>query len=110
MGLPLFSEKRMEQRKRLTGLLPGRLKTSTGLDVSCQPVNVSQNGLGILTDLPLSTGDVVTLFLRDESVDLKVVWIKEDFGRREFKRYGLESSKTESINLESIFIDAGCLV
>ncbi len=110
MALALFAEKRLQQRRRLTGLLPGRLKTEDGKDISCQPVNVSENGLGILTDSLLSIGDILTLFLKEDAIQLKVVWIKEDFGRRDFKRYGLEALKSEVPNLENVFVEAGCLV
>jgi hypothetical protein len=108
MGLALFQERRMDLRKKLTGLLPGRLRSSKGNDINCRPVDVSENGLGIISKDNLAVNDVVELQVKDILISLKVGWVKPDFGKRDLFRYGLVSQNAK-YNLEEIFISSGCM-
>ena len=43
-------ERRQSRRKSLTGLLPGRLSIiDTDQSLSCKPIDVSKEGIGIIT-------------------------------------------------------------
>jgi hypothetical protein len=108
MALPLFKEKRLSTRLALSGLLPGRLLTVDGKDVDCKPKDVSKNGFGIQSDSILPTGAILILKMKNVSVQLEVAWSQPGFGKRDQTRYGLVT-KDMNINLEQIFIEAGCL-
>ena len=107
MGLALFKERRLDLRKNLTGLLPGRLKNKSGVDINCRPVDVSENGLGIVSVDRLAAEDVLELHVKDKVITLKVAWVRPDFGKRDLFRYGLISK--DQINIEEIFISSGCM-
>lgn len=108
MGLPLFQEKRISIRRSLTGLLPGRLTTVDGQDIICQPKDVSSHGLGITSQTILPVGAVLILKLKNKNVMLEVTWSQPGFGKRDIFRYGL-ITKDHSLDLESSFIETGCL-
>ncbi len=109
MGIPAIIERRNASRKKLSGLLPARLSVeSTMVDISCKPVDVSDHGLGIITETHLAIGTLVVLHLPGSPLILEVKWSEQDFGRRDLKRYGLElKSGGESIARK--FEEAGCL-
>ncbi len=108
MALALFKERRMSIRKQLTGLLPGKLVDARGKTLNAEPVDVSEHGLGIVTQSRLEEGEELYLVLNKErSVRLKVIWSSEDFSKNDLTRYGLECSG--DINLEEIFIQYMCL-
>jgi len=110
MGLALFKERRLDNRRRLTGLLPGRLtKVSTGKDLPVKLVDVSQNGIGIIANEPLEPGSEIQLQLQERHISLLVAWVQPDFGKCDNFRYGLVTLNPEE-NIEQIFIDSGCLV
>ncbi|TWW08013.1 hypothetical protein E3A20_28580 [Planctomyces bekefii] len=99
----------MSERKRLTGLLPARLQLeSTKADIICKPVDVSAHGLGIVASKEIEVGAVLSLQLKDHPVSLKVAWSQPDFGKQNMHRYGLVALD-QSVNLEDLFIAAGCL-
>jgi hypothetical protein len=109
MGLALFKERRLADRKRLTGLLPGRLLLSaTRAEIVCRPVDVSANGLGIVIDKEIDPGTELELHLKSGTVRLQVAWAQPDFGKQNMFRYGLVTLDP-SQNLEAIFVDTGCL-
>lgn len=109
MGLPLFKEKRLSVRKRLTGLMPGRLQSEHGVDISCQLKDVSTHGLGIVSQEQINLGDCLNLVMHDgTNIQLSVSWGQPGFGKRDEFRYGLVT-KDPNIDLEQIFIDTGCL-
>jgi hypothetical protein len=101
-------ERRIGNRKALNGLLPGRLRTLLGTDLVCKPVDVSPNGLGVLMSKEFELGTVMNLVMKDQVIELEVKWIQSDFHKEELFRYGLITPDVE-INLEQIFLDAGCL-
>lgn len=109
MGLAKFKERRFSDRKRLTGLLPGRLLlTASKVDVNGRPVDVSPSGLGIVVSKELEAGTEISLILREQTIRLQVAWGQRDFGKQDMFRYGLVTLDPE-INLEEIFVSSGCL-
>lgn len=102
-----LKERRMSERKRLTGLMPGRFQVE-GKDVSARPVDISEHGLGILIDREFKEGTTATLLLKDSSVAFEVMWVQQDFGKHDLWRYGLVC-KDQKLNLISLFADTGCL-
>jgi len=107
MGLPVFKERRIS-RRRLTGLLPGRLvKGENHKDLICKPVDVSEHGIGILSSEIIQPGTIILLVLRDREVKLQIAWGQQDFGKRDLHRYGLVTIDHQE-NLERIFELAGC--
>ncbi len=112
MALPLFKERRFNPRKKLTGLLPGRLlRKETGEPLICKPVDVSDQGIGILIAEQLAIGYPLSLHFEGRSIDLEVAWGRPDFGKQDLFRFGLVLSDSHSEeNLEAIFLQSGCLL
>lgn len=110
MGLALFKEKRLSIRRKLTGLMPGRLIfDATKIDVDGKPVDVSANGMGIVISKEIDPGTAMTLVLKGgHEVPLTVAWGQPDFGKQDMFRYGLVTVNPAD-NLEDIFVEAGCL-
>lgn len=109
MNIPMFYEKRKSQRKRLTGLLPGKL-TFAGQEqnIAFKPVDVSVDGIGIITNLAIKAGTKMELHMKDQCIEFEVGWGKPDFGKRDLFRYGLKCLNSET-NIETLFLDKGCL-
>lgn len=108
-ALPKFMEKRVNQRKGLTGLLPGRMAISSTLKfISCKPVDISPEGLGIVTATQLEIGTQLTLTTHNQVITLEVRWQQPDFGKKELHRYGLVSLNKD-LNIEAVFEEAGCI-
>ncbi|MGE0174291.1 MAG: hypothetical protein AB7T49_15955 [Oligoflexales bacterium] len=109
MSMPQFSERRREKRKKLTGLLPGKLCIQgTTQFIACRPVDVSAQGVGILTTANLSEGMIVELQTPTSVIELEVSWGRPDFGKTNQFRYGLICRK-KTIDLEQVFVEAGCV-
>jgi hypothetical protein len=108
MGLALFKERRINDRLKLTGLMPGRMFLATGEELSCRPVDVSASGLGILISKEIDPGTQVTLVIKNEKIELLVAWVQRDFGKQDMFRYGLVTLDANK-NMESIFKNCGCL-
>lgn len=107
MALALFKERRLSVRKQLKGILPGKLVNSSGKNLNVEPVDVSEHGLGIVTQSRLKEGEEIYLIINQEQkIRLKVVWSSADFNKNDLTRYGLECSK--DINLEEIFTEYMC--
>lgn len=105
-----FAERRSNERRALTGLMPGRLFVyDTDRTLSARPVDVSKTGLGILSSDTLAEGTRIGLAVdKEQTVILCVIWRKEDFGKRDLYRYGLESVD-KTLDMEQIFLTTGCL-
>jgi len=107
----MFKERRIKDRKLLTGVLPGKLivqldgQTS---EVIGKPVDVSRNGLGLIISQQLDPGTEVTLQMQDHNVAFQIAWGQRDFGKQDMFRYGLVTLNPED-NVESIFLRTGCL-
>jgi hypothetical protein len=102
-----LKERRTSERKRLTGLMPGRLQIN-GKEVSARPVDISSSGIGIITAAEFTVGAVATLAIGSELIPMEVKWGEQDFGKRDMWRYGLVCTNPK-INLEEEFQEAGCL-
>jgi len=112
MGLALFKDRRGGDRKRLTGLLPGRLLlASNNLDLVCRPTDVSAHGMGVVVigdNKKIAIGTELLLVLPEQTLRLKITWIRADFGKQDATRYGIVTSEG-SCNLEALFESSGCL-
>ena len=108
MVLPLFKERRLNVRMKLTGLLPGKIVNQKGKVISLDPVDVSKQGLGVVSSEILSLDDVLYLVLEDMKIKFIVTWFQEDFTKKDLKRYGL-MCEDENIDLEKIFMKYSCL-
>ena len=113
MVLPLRKERRISQRKQLTGLLPGPLivedeESSEKLMIYCKPIDVSQHGLGMITNYDLFEGQILQLDLKSRQIALKVIWVKPDFEKNDLRRCGLVLIDNRE-DLVKIFEDKGCL-
>lgn len=112
MGLALFKERRLADRRRLTGLLPGRVVfETTKQEIICRPVDVSANGMGIVVQnlrKEIEPGTILLLVTPDGPTKLTVAWAQPDFGKQDLFRYGLVTVDPAD-NLEQMFIDTGCL-
>ena len=109
MGLPQFAERRLSTRRKLTGLIPGKLVVvGSTVPISCRPIDISANGLGILSEEILTPGSKLALKTHDREIIFEVSWGQPDFGKRDLYRYGL-LVVDRSINLEAVFAETGCL-
>lgn len=109
MALPLFKEKRLGQRRRLSGLMPGKLVAAVDKRaVSAKPVDVSPHGLGVIIAEELVPGTMMQLETPNGSIKLRVAWRQPDFGKRDMFRYGLVTEDI-AVDLEDIFLKTNCL-
>jgi hypothetical protein len=74
----------------------------------CRPIDLSQEGLSVLSEAQLSVGMQLTLRTHNQSVALEVIWQRPDFGKQGLSRYGLRAIDP-AIDLEEMFRSAGCL-
>ncbi|MCX6124050.1 MAG: PilZ domain-containing protein [Proteobacteria bacterium] len=102
-----LSERRTDERKRLTGLMPGRFQVD-GADVSARPIDISEHGLGILVAKKFKVGTTAALVLKDREIAFEIKWAEPDFGKQDLIRYGLVCTN-EKINVEQLFFDTGCI-
>ncbi|MES2744334.1 MAG: PilZ domain-containing protein [Bdellovibrionota bacterium] len=107
MALAAKNEKRSSRRVMLR-ILPGAIIDSNNNVIQCRPVDLSTEGLSILSETNLDVGATVSLRTHKESIALEVMWRRADFGKQGLVRYGLKT-KVEGIDLENIFRDSGCL-
>lgn len=109
MALPLFREKRLSKRLRLSGLMPGKLvATADKRNLSAKPVDVSAHGLGVLLAEEIAPGEYVELQTPSGQIKLRIAWRQPDFGKRDMFRYGLVTEDM-SVDLQDIFAKANCL-
>ena len=109
MGLALFKERRFADRRKLTGLLPGRLIIEeTKAELTCRPIDVSANGMGIVVSRELEPGTQILLIMKERTIPLTTAWGSPDFGKQDMFRYGLITLNPAD-NLEEAFLVTGCL-
>ena len=109
MGLALFKERRISERRKLTGLLPGRLRNlAIDSDVDCKLIDVSEHGIGVIMDKDVNHETQFALVLKDQTIPMTIQWSKPDFGKSDSFRFGLVCNDP-SIDLVAIFSAAGCL-
>lgn len=105
----MFYEKRKNRRRYLTGLLPGKITFfEQDQNIACQPVDISPEGLGILTNLVMKAGTQVELHTKGRRILLEVSWGQPDFAKSDLYRYGLKVL-SPGIDLEALFAESGCL-
>jgi hypothetical protein len=102
-----LKERRTSERKRLTGLMPGRFQIN-GKEVSARPVDISEHGIGVIIAHEYPVGTVATLCIGDRQVSLEFLWGEPDFGKHDMWRYGLVC-RDETLDLSDEFTLAGCL-
>ena len=109
MSSAVKAERRLSRRRRLKGLLPGKLilKETEDQIGMCKPVDVSRNGMGVIIQAELPVGTEVCLICRSDYVEMKVAWSKPDFGKQDMFRYGFVTLDPE-VDLEYIFEKAKC--
>ena len=55
-----LKERRLNTRKTLTGLLPGKLIHQESEElISCRPVDISKDGVGVLSEVDLTENSIV---------------------------------------------------
>ncbi len=108
MGVPAFLEQRRMQRRHVTTLLPGTLLDAEQRVLQCKPVDISPEGLSILSGAVLPVGTALELKTHNASIAFEVIWQKPDFGKKGLVRYGLKACDP-AVDLETLFRDAGCL-
>ena len=103
---------RMTERRRLSGLLPGKmLHVGSERFVSARAVDVTSQGIGILSSHHLNEGDEVLLTVRGSSVELVVHYKKRDYAKSSRFRYGLILKESSSDHdLMAIFESSGCFL
>lgn len=102
-----LKERRISERKRLNGLLPGKL-TVNGKDLPAKPIDVSSHGLGIILAAQIAVGTKASLNIGSRAIPLEFIWGERDFGKHDMWRYGLVCTDVKE-NLEEEFREAGCL-
>lgn len=108
MAMPIFKERRLITRRKLSGLMPGPLTSELGEPISCRPFDISRIGLGVICQAQLAIQSSLVLKIKSQVVNLRVLWGQPDFGKRNLFRYGLEVVD-QGIDLEQIFVDTHCL-
>lgn len=122
MGLPKPKELRRHGRceaQRLPGVL---LNASTNETIPCEAVDVSREGIGIVSNLWIPPQIDVLLVIGSRRLELEIVWgvekrpspawAKKDTASIEEKvyRYGLRLTQPDSdLDLTKLFEDEGCI-
>jgi hypothetical protein len=102
-----LKERRMAERKKLTGLLPGRFIVN-GKVMDAKPFDISSHGVGLLMAEEIKEGTKAVLTISGRDVGLEFKWGLPDFGKHDLWRYGLVCTEID-IDLEAEFATAGCL-
>jgi hypothetical protein len=109
MGIALFKERRFSERRKLSGLLPGKLVFPNAKGaVVCRAIDVAEHGLGVVANVEIALGSKAFLETEQRIIHFEVIWIAPDFGKQDMFRYGL-ISLDQDINIEELFIRSGCL-
>jgi hypothetical protein len=105
----MFKERRIADRRQLTGLFPGKLLRAVDQrEVMGKPVDVSRSGLGVLSAEQMDPGTELFLEIQGQRIALQIAWGQKDFGKRDLFRYGLVTVNPDD-NLELLFLRTGCL-
>lgn len=104
-----FQERRITDRRKPTGLMPGKLILSgTERELNCRPVDVSRNGMGVIMSDKIDPGTELILTVRNKEVHMQVAWSQQDFAKQDQFRYGLVTLDPRN-DMEEIFMECGCL-
>lgn len=110
-----LDSQRMHQRKKLSGLFPGKMLVQrTSRYMSGRAIDVSKQGMGVLSSTHLVEGDLIALTTPKRTIILRVNGIKKDYARSNRYRYSLvldeESSEAqEHVDLVQVFVHSGCM-
>ena len=107
MTLAAKNEKRSSRRVMLR-ILPGAIIDSNNNVIQCRPVDLSAEGLSILSETNLDVGATISLRTHNATIAMEIVWRRADFGKQGLVRYGLKT-KDATVDLENIFRETGCL-
>jgi hypothetical protein len=103
----IYAERRINQRQRILRFLPGTLhRAVSGEQITCRPMDVSQLGLGIFSEMELREGELLALRFNGKQIPLIVMWTMECQGDAVGFRYGLKSAD-ESLDLAVLFEKTG---
>jgi len=102
-----LKERRLSERKKLTGLLPGRF-TVNGKPMDAKPIDISSHGLGVIMSEEIQEGTKASLVISGREVPFEFQWGTQDFGKHDLWRYGLVCTATD-VDLEAEFSATGCL-
>jgi hypothetical protein len=102
-----FQERRFTTRKKLNGLMPGKVMLGPN-EIKVRPVDIGRDGLGVVTNESLREGDRLQLHTAFGVILLEVMWSKNDLGKQDLFRFGLITTDPKD-NLEEVFKNAGCL-
>jgi hypothetical protein len=84
--LKTIENRREETRHNIYTLLPVNIiDEKSRAAVSCRVEDVSQDGLGVLTEGPLKIGHKLLLVTLRERFQLEVAWCEKVEGRKEFR-------------------------
>ena len=108
MALALFKERRLSIRRRLTGMLPGKLIDAHENSLVSRAVDVSEQGLGIISSSDLEIGATVYLLIKDLEIKLTVAWKQRGYAKKDMFRYGLVAGDP-LIRIDAIFEECGCM-
>lgn len=101
---------RSHTRYALRGNIPGTVRTAKGKDLEILPIDISQEGMGLMIDPGPKEGQIIKLSLTPShiEIELKVIWSR-DAGETEnipgmgaMKRCGLQKTD-DSQDLLEIF-------
>lgn len=110
MGLPQLKDNRRHLRRPLMGDLSGRLLVAAGeRAIPCLAVDVSVQGLRVLSREELVPGTAMLLAFEHHCLPLVVVWCQREGKRQGSYACGLMAS-APACNLEQFFTDIGWLV
>ena len=105
---------RIADRSRLSGLLPGRMKVvGNSRLITGRAVDVTAQGMGILSSDYLREGDHVILTTGEHTIHLSVIYKRRDYAKSNRFRYGLilcDKHNTQSWDLLDVFAESGCLI
>ena len=110
-----LDSRRMNTRRRLSGLLPGKMLVQrTARHMSGRVVDVSHDGMGVLSSTHLLIGDTITLTTPTKMIILKVNDKKKDYAKSSRYRYSLVLDREGEydqgdMDLEEVFVNSGCM-
>ena len=108
MGYAQLAERRYTQRKDLNGKVPGEFQIAgVHSPIECRALDVSEKGVGIVSQHFMSPGTKVQFKSIDREIDLEVVWRQDDIDHPQTYFYGLVV--LDDLDIEKIFQETGCI-
>jgi len=100
-------DQRFKVRHPLLGDLSGKIVQSSGETCRCLALDVSENGLKLLSFEPLAVGADLILRVDERDISLKVVWVSERQGDVDHYVCGVTTTEKNMLDhgIESLFVD-----